>query len=184
MTCSVRFACSKKGANSGRSRVPRLLRQAFQEAIDCLFAQGFVQQRRMTPIRHAETDQILLLALHAVEDASGSQVGPLLKTVGSRYDAAYLLESLLNPSATIAPGYGIVSATLRDGTNVSGTLSEETPEALTIRQFDGSQKTYPRSEVASVTPPVSIMPPMGGILEQRELRDVVAYLMTLKLGKR
>ncbi|HTO05243.1 MAG TPA: hypothetical protein VL069_16150, partial [Opitutus sp.] len=123
-------------------------------------------------------------ACHAVENASGSQVGPLLKTVGSRYDAAYLLESLLNPSATIAPGYGIVSVTLKDGSNVSGTLSEETPEAVTIRQFDGSQKTYPRSEVASATPPVSIMPPMGGILEQRELRDVVAYLKTLKLGGR
>src|SRR5690606_7449426 len=45
-------------------------------------------------------------ACHSVEDASGSQVGPLLRTVGSRYDAAYLLESLLDPSATIAPGYG------------------------------------------------------------------------------
>lgn len=123
-------------------------------------------------------------ACHAVEDASGSQVGPLLRTVGSRYDAAYLLQSLLDPSATIAPGYGIVSVTLKDGGNISGTLSEDTAEAVTIRQFDGSQKTYPRSEVASMTPPVSIMPPMGGILEQRELRDVVAYLTSLKLRKR
>ena len=123
-------------------------------------------------------------ACHAVEDASGSQVGPLLKTVGSRYDAPYLLESLLNPSAKIAPGYGIVSVTLKDGSSVSGTLSEETADTVTIRQFDGSAKTYPRSEIATATPPVSIMPPMSGILEPRELRDVVAYLTTLKLGKR
>jgi putative heme-binding domain-containing protein len=121
-------------------------------------------------------------ACHAVEDASGSQVGPLLKTVGSRYDAEYLLESLLEPSARIAPGYGIVSVTLKDGSNVSGTLSEETPEAVTLRQFDGSTKTYPRSDVTSSTPPVSIMPSMKGILEPRELRDVVAYLLSLKLG--
>jgi quinoprotein glucose dehydrogenase len=121
-------------------------------------------------------------ACHAVEDASGSQVGPLLRTVGSRYDAVYLLESLLNPSAKITPGYGIVNVTLKDGTSISGTLSEDTSEAVTVRQFDGSAETIPRSKIASATPPVSIMPPMGGILEQRELRDVVAYLSTLKLG--
>jgi putative membrane-bound dehydrogenase-like protein len=120
-------------------------------------------------------------ACHSTENASGSQVGPLLRTVGSRYDAAYLLESLLNPSAKIAPGYGIVNVTLKDGTDISGTLSEDVPEAVTIRQFDGSSQTISRAKIAAMTPPVSVMPPMGGILEQRELRDVVAYLTTLKL---
>jgi len=71
--------------------------------------------------------------------------------------------------------------TLEDGTNISGTLSEESSEAMTVRQFDGTVQSVPRSQIASATPPVSIMPAMAGILEQRELRDVVAYLTTLKL---
>lgn len=120
-------------------------------------------------------------ACHSVESGSGSQVGPLLKTVGSRYDVAYLLESLLNPSAKITPGYGIVNATLKDGNNISGTLSEDTAEGVTVRQFDGSSHSIPRANIATMTPPVSMMPPMGGILQQRELRDVVAYLSSLKL---
>ena len=31
--------------------------------------------------------------------------------------------------------------------------------------------------------PVSVMPPMEAILTRREIRDVVAYLGTLKAGK-
>ena len=40
---------------------------------------------------------------------------------------------------------------------------------------------YENDGLTIVVPPVSIMPGMAGILEQRELRDVVAYLTTLKL---
>jgi quinoprotein glucose dehydrogenase len=36
------------------------------------------------------------------------------------------------------------------------------------------------SAIASRTPPVSMMPPMLGILKPAELRDVVAYLASLR----
>ena len=38
----------------------------------------------------------------------------------------------------------------------------------------------PAAQLASRTPPVSIMPPMLGILTPEEIRDVVAYLGTLR----
>jgi quinoprotein glucose dehydrogenase len=123
-------------------------------------------------------------ACHSVESAGGSEVGPNLRTIGNQRDAAYLLESLLNPSATIATGYGIVNVTLKNKTEVTGTLAKETPEAVTVRLFDGKQQTIPRTDIASQTPPVSIMPPMTGILQPTELRDVVTYLVSLKGGGR
>ena len=43
-------------------------------------------------------------------------------------------------------------------------------------------RTIPRSDIASQTAPASIMPPMVGILQPSELRDVVAYLASLKGG--
>jgi mono/diheme cytochrome c family protein len=36
------------------------------------------------------------------------------------------------------------------------------------------------TDVAQRTPPISVMPPMLGILTPAEIRDVVAYLTTLK----
>ncbi len=122
------------------------------------------------------------LACHSVT-AGGSEVGPNLRTVGAQNSRAYLLESLLDPAAKIAPGFGLVGVTLKDGTQLTGTLASETPQAVTVRLLDGTRKAVPRGEIANQTPPVSIMPPMGAILQPREIRDVVAYLSSLKGGR-
>jgi putative membrane-bound dehydrogenase-like protein len=123
------------------------------------------------------------IACHTVEAKEGSQVGPLLKTIGSQRTRAELLESLVNPMAKIAPGYGLVSITLKDGSNLAGALYQEDKTAVTLRLGDGTQKKVARPEIAMQTPPVSMMPPMLGILTAREIRDVVAYLSSLKPSK-
>jgi len=122
------------------------------------------------------------IACHTVEAKEGSQVGPLLKAIGGQRTRAELLESLVNPIAKIAPGYGLVSITLKDGSNLAGALDKEDKTTVTLRLGDGTQKKVPRPEIAMQTPPVSMMPPMLGILTAREVRDVVAYLSTLKKG--
>ena len=71
---------------------------------------------------------------HAV-NGEGGPVGPALDTIATRKQEDYILESLVDPGATIAEG------------------------------FQGQ---------------VSPMPPMGVLLTQQELADVMAYLMTLK----
>ncbi|GAA5145054.1 c-type cytochrome [Prosthecobacter algae] len=123
------------------------------------------------------------LACHTVEEKEGSQVGPILKTIGSQRSKAELLESLVNPIAKIAPGYGLVSVTLKDGSNLAGALAKEDKVSITIRLADGTEKKLPRPQIAMQTPPVSMMPPMLGILTPREVRDVVAYLSGLKSKK-
>ncbi len=119
-------------------------------------------------------------ACHTVESSGGSEVGPGLRAIGAQRDPAYLLESLLNPSAQITTGYGLVAVTLKDGTEISGTLARETPSAVTVRLFDGQQRILPLAEIARRSAPVSVMPPMQGILQPREIRDVVGYLASLK----
>lgn len=120
------------------------------------------------------------LACHTVEAKEGSQVGPNLKTIGSQKDRAYILEALLNPIAKIAPGYGLVSLTTKDGKTLSAVLDKEEPTQVTLRLPDGKTQTVPRDQIVTITPPMSVMPPMLGILTKPQIRDVVAYLSSLK----
>jgi len=120
------------------------------------------------------------IACHTVEAKEGSQVGPNLKTIGSQKDRKYLLESLLNPLAQVAPGYGLITLTLKDGKNISAVLDQEDAKQIRLKLPDGKLQTVPVTQIASRTPPISVMPPMLGILTKSEIRDVVAYLASLK----
>jgi quinoprotein glucose dehydrogenase len=124
------------------------------------------------------------IACHTIEAKEGSLVGPNLKSIGGLRDRRYLLDSLLNPAAAVAPGYGLVAVTLKDGKNLSGTLDKEDPKQVRLRLADASLQTIPRAQIATMTPPMSIMPPMLGILSKAQIRDVVAYLSGLKPKKK
>lgn len=120
------------------------------------------------------------IACHTVEAKEGSQVGPNLKTIGGQKDRAYLLESLLNPIAKIAPGFGLVAITTKNGKTLSAVLDKEDPTQVTLRLPDGKTQTIPRAQIATITPPMTVMPPMLGILTKPQIRDVVSYLSSLK----
>ncbi|MBL9184396.1 MAG: HEAT repeat domain-containing protein [Verrucomicrobiaceae bacterium] len=120
------------------------------------------------------------IACHTIEAKEGSQVGPNLKTIGSTKDRKYILESLLNPLATVAPGYGLITLTLKDGKTLSAILDKEDAKQIRLKLPDGKLQTVPLNQIASRTPPVSVMPPMLGILTKTEIRNVVAYLSSLK----
>jgi putative membrane-bound dehydrogenase-like protein len=117
-------------------------------------------------------------ACHRIGDA-GSNVGPPLTHVG-RQSREYILESLVLPQAAITPGYGIMSVTKSDASTLTGALKEEAESILTLILPDHSEVTIPLAEITSRTNPVSTMPPMVGILNPRELRDLTAYLASLK----
>lgn len=118
------------------------------------------------------------LRCHAV-GGQGGIVGPDLKGISTKHDANYLLESLVAPSAKVAEGYGIVSVTLKDGKTLAGVLQQKTDQTITL--LEGTTvRTIPAGEVQEMSAPMSAMPPMGALLTPRELRDVLAYLQTLK----
>jgi quinoprotein glucose dehydrogenase len=111
----------------------------------------------------------------------GGEVGPALDTVGAQRDARYLLEAIVAPNATIAPGFESVVITLRDDTTLHGVLRRESDAELELQPVDGESVTIRKSEVASRDRAVSAMPEgFGEILSARELRDLVAFLASLK----
>ena len=99
-------------------------------------------------------------------------------SVASRLKREQLLEALVDPSARVAPGYGPVQLTLKNGKKLFGTLKEET-ETYVVVDAGGDQRVA-KSDIAARVNGPSAMPPMGALLTRREIRDVVEYLSTLR----
>jgi quinoprotein glucose dehydrogenase len=116
---------------------------------------------------------------HSIE-AEGAKVGPHLAGVGSRLSREELLEALMDPNARIAPGFGIVSLTLRSGEAVIGRLVEESDQVLVIDTGEDQMTRVPAASVARRENAPSPMPPSQLSLKPREIRDVVEYLTTLR----
>lgn len=116
---------------------------------------------------------------HALGEG-GATVGPNLANIGNELTRKQILEALVDPSARLAPGYGIVSLTLNDGNKTSGVLLEENSNYLTIKTSDAEPVKVPKNKISQRVNAPSAMPPMGSILSKRELRDLIEYLSTLK----
>lgn len=115
---------------------------------------------------------------HAV-GSGGSGVGPNLSGIGKKAPE-YLLASLVEPGRDIAPGFGFTTVALKDGSSISGTLEKEDDSQITLQLPEGDLRQIKRTEIKTQSPPVSSMPPMGAILTKKEIRDVLAYLQSLK----
>ncbi len=126
---------------------------------------------------------------HKVEKAGGA-AGPDLTLIGKRSDSRYILESLIDPSAVVVPGYGLTMLSLKNGETLGGTLMKEDKSSLTLKLPDPEnpekqvQREINLDEIATRQPPISAMPPMVGLVSKSELRDMVAYLASLKGGKK
>jgi putative heme-binding domain-containing protein len=120
------------------------------------------------------------LRCHQIE-GEGGEVAPDLTTIAERRDRPYMLGSLIRPAAEIAEGYAMVTLTLDNGETVAGTLGEETNSHVTVQLLSGEKQKVRKSEIASrQSTQASAMPPMGSILDKQQVRDLIAYLSTLK----
>ena len=116
---------------------------------------------------------------HAVGGAGGT-VGPALDNIANTLTREQILEALIEPSARIAPGYGSVTVTLKDGQVVTGVLEKETEEELILRTNDAEPMEIAHSRIAKRENMPSGMPPMGKMISKRELRNLIEYLGSLK----
>jgi quinoprotein glucose dehydrogenase len=118
---------------------------------------------------------------HRAEEghSAGGAAAPNLYGIATRHaDRRYFLESMVMPSAIIAEGYGATALQFKNGASLSGNLLSETAEHLDLAA-NGKNLRVKRSDVATITPPVSPMPSMVGLLQAPEIRDVIAWLASL-----
>ncbi len=116
---------------------------------------------------------------HAYGDYGGN-AGPRLNGVASRLTREQILESLIDPSARIAPGFGTVSLELTNGKKINGILQQDKANGLLIKVGDKPDTLISKQNIAKRTDGMSSMPPMRYLLNKREIRDLVSFLSTMK----
>jgi putative heme-binding domain-containing protein len=128
-----------------------------------------------------DTEKSQCLKCHRLGDR-GERIGPELTGVGGRFSRVFLVESILEPSRTIAPSFETVTAALQDGRVIAGVRVAETDQALTLADPQGQTHVLSRSSIEELkTQPQSTMPEG---LEQRftaeEFLDLIEFLSSQK----
>lgn len=112
---------------------------------------------------------------------SGSEIGPELTHIATKRDAKYLLRALLQPSADIDAKYRNLQVLLESGDVVKGIEVRRDEDTLVLADEKGELIEIPTEDILeSSEAKTSLMPKITDILSPAEVRDIVAYLKSLK----
>jgi putative membrane-bound dehydrogenase-like protein len=128
-----------------------------------------------------DIDKSQCLKCHRLAD-QGERIGPELTGVGSRFSRIYLIESILEPSRTIAPSYGSLVVSLTNGKVLTGVKVAEDNGTLTLADNQGQKHVLTKAEIDTQQPSAVSTMPEG--LEKRfteaEFVDLIAFLTSQK----
>lgn len=111
----------------------------------------------------------------------GSDVGPALDDVGTKRKPDFILRSIVAPSADIDEKYRMHVVLLDSGKTLQGIVKKQTDDELVLVDAKGKEHRIPTEEIEeSIEQKVSIMPQLEKQITKREIRDLVAYLRSLK----
>jgi putative heme-binding domain-containing protein len=122
------------------------------------------------------------MACHAVNNVGG-KIGPDLSALSRGLPLDMIVTEVVWPSINVKEGFEAASATLKDGTVVSGFKQLHTESVLGIRDMNtGEVRTIQRSEAAQMKVGGTVMPEgLTGALSEKQLADLIRYLG--ELGK-
>lgn len=108
----------------------------------------------------------------------GGAIGPEL-TGAQRSNLNYLLENIVDPSATLATNFRMSIILRNDGRVVSGVIGEQTDRTITV-QTPTEKVTINRADIDEIQPSkLSLMPDgLFNTLKPNEVRDLIGYLMS------
>jgi putative heme-binding domain-containing protein len=112
----------------------------------------------------------------------GGTIGPDLTTIGAIRSAPDLVESLVVPSATIAQRYETYVVVTTAGRIFTGVIARQSPEIVVLHDASGAETRIRKDAIEEMElTKRSIMPETTiKILTREEVRDLLAYLQTLR----
>ena len=111
-------------------------------------------------------------------DGRGSAVGPDLSDIAPRMTINEIRSSLLQPSASITPGYQMVTVRLHDGTTLHGFARSRSNYEIVLQDLKGQFHLLHDDEISAISEDQqSEMPPVKA--SPAELQNLLAFLSTL-----
>jgi putative membrane-bound dehydrogenase-like protein len=106
----------------------------------------------------------------------GEQIGPDL-TGSNRDNLDYLLNKLVDPSASVPQDYRISTILLANGRVLSGVVGTATDRTIQVQMQD-QRLTIDRDDIDEIVPSTLSLMPDGLLkpLEESQIRDLIAYL--------
>jgi putative membrane-bound dehydrogenase-like protein len=131
-----------------------------------------------------DVERSLCLKCHRLGD-KGERIGPDLTGVGGRFSRIYLVESILQPSRTIAPSYGTLVVTLNSGKVLTGVKIAESETTLTLGDNQGQKQSVNKADIEKQEPsPASTMPEgLEKRISEEEFVDLISFLVAQKEGR-
>ena len=115
-------------------------------------------------------------------DGVGGDIGPDLSAVAGTRTAHFIVESMLQPSASIAGGYESVLIQTSDGRILDGVIRRETADSIWLVTADEVEYALAAESIARRrVQELSLMPgDFAELISVAEFHDLLAYLRTLQ----
>ncbi len=112
----------------------------------------------------------------------GEKIGPELTGIGSRFSRIHIIESLLDPSRTIAAGFQSQTVAMNDGRVLSGLKISETADTLILADNQGKKHSLLKADIEETqTHAGSVMPDgLEKTLSVEEFVDLITFLTSEK----
>lgn len=129
----------------------------------------------------ANAEKSSCIRCHRLGD-QGGRIGPDLTGIGRRFSRIHLIESMLEPSRTVAPSYATITVILNSGRVVSGIQVSKTDEVLILGDNQAKLHEIPTSEIDRIVSQKQSTMPEGleKKLSDREFIDLLMFLESQK----
>lgn len=117
-------------------------------------------------------------------DGTRSGVGPDLASIGFKFERERLIESVLDPSKTIADGFSTTMVLTDAGLVLNGVLQRVTGDFVELKDAESKVVRIPQSEIEEQRQStVSLMPQdIFATMTPAEFVDLIAYMQTLRIA--